>query len=148
MWFGTFFAWRNKHGCTTLPMDTDNVSSTKKCTKPWCKRWLPSESHHRTCEHCRNHDKENQRANRARKKDAKAQCTAAATPLGTQKKHSRDLGVDNDTEERPAARRRTENVSVSVQTPDDDEDEDFGQEPDEKVSDITLLSYWKNYLRV
>ena len=129
-------------------MDTDNTSSTKKCTKPWCKRRLPSESHHRTCEHCRNHDKENQRANRARKKDAKAQRTAAATPLGTQKKHSRDLGVDNDTEERPAARRRTENASVSVQTPDDDddeddddEDEDFGQEPDEKVSNITLLSY-------
>jgi len=51
-------------------------------------------------------------------------------------------------EEHPAARRRTENASVSVQTPDedededdDDEDEDFGQEPDEKVSDITLLSY-------
>jgi hypothetical protein len=127
-------------------MNTDNKSSTKKCTKPWRKRQLPSESHHRTCEHCQNRDKENQRANQAQKKDAKTQCTgAAATPLETQKRRSRDLGVDNNMEEHFAARRRTENGSVSVQTPDENDDNDkdeyFDQEPDEEVSDITLPSY-------
>ena len=128
-------------------MDANDASSTKKCTKPWCKRTLPLESRNRTCEHCRHHDKENQRASRARQKDAKAQRVAVG-PLLTHRKRPRDSRIDNNAEEHPAVRQRTGDEPVSDQThtttpdddDDDDDDEEFGREPDEKVSEIISLT--------
>ena len=134
-----------EYTCITLPMDANDMSSTKKCTKPWCKRTLPLESRNRTCEHCRHHDKENQRASRARQKDAKAQRVAVG-PLVTYRKRPRDPRIDKNPEERPAVRQRTGHEPVSDQThtttpgDDDDDDEEFGQEPDEKVSEIIFLT--------
>ena len=64
-------------------------------------------------------------------------------PLLTHWKHSRDSRIDNNAEEHPAVCQHTGDEPVSDQThtttPDND-DKEFGQEPDEKVSEIISLT--------
>ena len=42
------------------PMESNPL--TKKCTKPWCQWTFPATSNYKKCDHCQNHDKENQKA--------------------------------------------------------------------------------------
>lgn len=74
----------------------------------------------------------------------KAQCVAAGPPLVMNRKRPRDSRIENNPDEPPAACRQTGDEPVSDQThtatPDDDDDDEFGQEPDEKVSEIIFLT--------
>jgi len=80
----------------------DDLSTTKKCAKPWCKRRILLETSQRHCDYCRQHDKVNQQANRARKK---VQAAQAKEVVNIGRKHDRNEG--SDPEERPATRPRT-----------------------------------------
>jgi len=117
----------------------DDNPLIKKCTKPWCKRTFPSESKYKTCEHCRQHDRDNQKANRARQKDADAE---KDQPLSAGQKHQRP---ETELEEPPATRQRTNNDSNPCEnegdsTSDDDNEDEFGVEPDETVIDGFFLT--------
>jgi len=122
--------------CDSTPMD-DNIL-TKKCTKPWCKRTFPADSKYRNCEHCRHHDKENQKANRARRKDARA--SKDTQPTATGQKRRPEPGME--LEEPSATRQRTNSdpnhcENGRVLTPSDDDDSnEFDQEPDENVTNL------------
>jgi hypothetical protein len=76
----------------------ESISPTKKCTKPWCKNTVPSQSSQKHCSDCQERDRENQKALCARKKSKQA--------LAGQK-HTQEHGPESG--ERPAQHVRAKN---------------------------------------
>src|SRR5271155_485557 len=109
------------------------IMAPKKCAKEWCKEIIPSESSNKHCNACRERDRDNQRARRARlKEQAKILEERKAA-----KKRARDS--DHDSEERPAQRTRqdsqkTREDNEEREEQDDDDDESIFGESDNTVS--------------
>src|SRR6266571_1743140 len=100
----------------------DVTSDIKECSKPWCKKTFPSGSQNKTCDSCRQHDRDNQKAwckqkkvSNESKKSAGQKCThdsssateervakqaRAGDPLeeedGFDKEDKGEFGIEND----------------------------------------------------
>ena len=120
---------------------------TKKCAKPWCKWTFPADSKYKSCEHCRHHDKENHKINRAWQKEARA-AKDAQLP-GTCHKRQAEPGMEL---EQPPTRRQRTNSDPNphdngreLPSNDNNDDDEFGQEPDENVLFFLFLTKMITY---
>ena len=80
-----------------------------KCSKPWCKQLLPN-PHQRQCDHCRERDKENQRACRARNK-AKTTASGHKAAIGQKRGHHSTEDMDGP----PSQRAKLDHDGISGQ---------------------------------
>jgi hypothetical protein len=74
-------------------MDASN-STTKLCTKPWCKQSIPNNSIFKTCDHCRELDRINQQAYRTKKNEMKTAQTGIPHTTTGQKRRIDQNGQD------------------------------------------------------
>lgn len=87
----------------------DATPDTKECSKPWCKKRLPFESQYKTCDSCRQHDRDNQKARRGRQKvtdknqkvagQKRAHSSFAANGAPAKRARGPDLSEENDFED-------------------------------------------------
>jgi hypothetical protein len=101
------------------------MDTIKQCSKPWCKKTFSSDSQNKTCDSCRQHDRDNQKARRQRKKASEEKKEVVG------QKHARNTSPT--TEKRPAKYPRTgklENDDGELS----EDSEEFDFEDDDTVS--------------